>query len=207
MGWAILSQPELTDHALKVLLSMPALDESLQLRLRSSVVPARIVLRSAPQDDIVFICGHDSVEVSRCQPTHAAADVELEPAQRLLVLWCRREPRSPIDIHAEGGRILVRLLLLGDPTNLTLGSSASPCRLPWLALSDKPAASCEPEFRIGRPPMAWTSPRDTVVMSVKAKTRSEERMVAVNCLSEEPMKGNCLREEPGDGGGRDRLHI
>ena len=110
IGWAILSQSELTDHAVRVLTSMTIPNEALEDRL-GTLDAERVVLRSAPHEDVVLIRGAESMELVRQSVTSATPDVEMEPAQRLLMLWGRREPSSPIDAHTMAGRQLVQSLL------------------------------------------------------------------------------------------------
>lgn len=104
IGWVMLAQPELTKHALSVLSSMSALPEAPVNRLakfagRSAV---RAILRSAPADDVV-VTFTDGVLSLALEPVgDTAPDVELEPAARLLLLWGRREPSAPVDLHASG---------------------------------------------------------------------------------------------------------
>ena len=52
----LLSQPDLTRHAVNVLNAMPVLDES--ARIRQSPAPRRIVLTSSGQPDVVIETGH-----------------------------------------------------------------------------------------------------------------------------------------------------
>ena len=112
IGWSILSQPELTDHAVRVLTTMTISNEALGPRLGTVHQDAkRVVLRGAPHADIVFVCGTRSIDVVRQSITPATPDIEVEPAQRLLMLWGRREPSSPIDAHTTAGHRLVRSLL------------------------------------------------------------------------------------------------
>jgi len=117
IGWAILSQPELTDHALRVLSTMTISNEALGGRLGTLPTDQpRVVLRSSPHPDIVFVCGAGSIDVVREPVSPSTPDVEVEPAQRLLLLWGRREPSSPIDAHTTAGRRLIRSLLAEGET-------------------------------------------------------------------------------------------
>lgn len=71
VGWAMLAQPDLTGHAVKILTEMPVLAETPQNRLTASGTTKpdfEIVLRSEPHDDL-FVAragGHLSL---RLQPT------------------------------------------------------------------------------------------------------------------------------------------
>ena len=113
VGWAMLGQPALTRHALTVLTSMSTLPETPANRIarQPARADARVVIRSAPHADLIVTLSAGAVSLAQ-QPIDATPpDVELEPAARLLLLWGRREPSAPIDVHAgDGGRVLEMLL-------------------------------------------------------------------------------------------------
>jgi hypothetical protein len=103
VGWAMPSQPELGRHAVTVLSSMNSLRESLVNRLDASALSAaRLVIRSAPADELIVEIRDGSLTATWAAPGTQPADVECDPAQRLLLLWGRYEPSSPIRIHATG---------------------------------------------------------------------------------------------------------
>jgi hypothetical protein len=104
IGWRMLAQPSLTNHALTVLTSMSTLPEAPANRIPAGAqTPAtRLVLRSEPHDDVIVTLEAGSVSME-CVPLDASKpDVELDPSARLLLLWGRREPTAPIDLHATG---------------------------------------------------------------------------------------------------------
>jgi hypothetical protein len=115
-GWAMLGQPALTEHAFTVLTSMSTLPETPANRIarQRARADARLVLRSAPHDDVVVTLSAGVVSLAR-QPIDATQpDVELEPAARLLLLWGRREPSARINVHArDAGRRVLEMLLAG----------------------------------------------------------------------------------------------
>lgn len=114
VGWAMLAQPELTRHAVATLTSMPTLQEAPANRLANiaGFEGIRIVLRSEPDDDIVISMLNGSYNVALAPAADDVADLELDAAQRLLVMWGRRDPSSPIQLHAVGtARRLVEALL------------------------------------------------------------------------------------------------
>lgn len=105
IGWAMLAQPCLTEHALGVLTSMSTLPEAPANRLgkyRNQGHELRLVIRSAPDDDIVLTVADDAVAICLRPIDDSVADVELDAAARLLGLWGRREPSASIHLHAEG---------------------------------------------------------------------------------------------------------
>ena len=104
VGWAMLAQPELTAHAIAVLTSMSTLPEAPANRMPASADGSefRAVLRSAPHDDVVVTVTDGVLTMSMRPVSAAAADVELDAAARLLLLWGRREPSAPIDVYATG---------------------------------------------------------------------------------------------------------
>jgi Mycothiol maleylpyruvate isomerase N-terminal domain len=104
IGWKMLGQAALTKHALSVLTSMSTLPETPANRLadRSEQSPARLVLRSEPHDDVVVSIAGGALSMTLEPIGETRADVELDPAARLLLLWGRREPSAPIDVHVQG---------------------------------------------------------------------------------------------------------
>ena len=104
VGWAMLSQPSLATHALGVLSSMSALPETPanRLKVRASGPEVQVIIRSAPHDDIVVSTTGAVTTLAAQAIGDAAPDVELDPAARLLLLWGRREPSAPMDVHATG---------------------------------------------------------------------------------------------------------
>ncbi len=115
IGWTMLARPALTAHALTVLTSMSTLPEAPVNRLGAHPEHAttRLVLRSDPQEDVVVTVTGGSVSMTMEPPSANAPDVELEPAARLLLLWGRREPSAPIDLHAAGERRMLLNSLFG----------------------------------------------------------------------------------------------
>jgi uncharacterized protein (TIGR03083 family) len=115
IGWRMLAQPELTKHALTVLMSMSTLPEAPPNRIASARLfpPTRLVLRSEPQDDVVITVSGGAVSMVLESPRAHLPDVELDPAARLLVLWGRREPSAPVTLHASGDERTLANLLLG----------------------------------------------------------------------------------------------
>jgi hypothetical protein len=112
IGWEMLSQPSITKHALGVLSSMSTLPETPANRLKAyaSGPEVRLIIRSAPGDDIVVsTAGGPTLALQPIGDT--APDVELDAAARLLLVWGRREPSAPVDVHAGGlaGEVLATL--------------------------------------------------------------------------------------------------
>ena len=105
IGWAMLGQAALTEHALVVLTSMSTLPEAPANRLGAACAwpEMRAVIRSAPHDDVVVTVTGGTLAMSMQPIDETEADVELDAAARLLLLWGRREPSAPIDMHASGG--------------------------------------------------------------------------------------------------------
>jgi uncharacterized protein (TIGR03083 family) len=104
IGWRMLAQPSLTKHALTVLTSMSTLAEAPANRVPAGAETpvTRLVLRSEPHDDVIVALEAGVVSME-CAPIDASKpDVELGPSARLLLLWGRREPSAPIDVHATG---------------------------------------------------------------------------------------------------------
>ena len=103
VGWAMLAQPALTKHSLGVLSAMATLPEAPANRLGPvDGEPVRIVLRSAPHDDVVVTLSGGVVALALVPIGDTAPTAELDPAARLLALWGRREPSAPIDVNATG---------------------------------------------------------------------------------------------------------
>jgi hypothetical protein len=104
IGWRMLAQPSMTTHALAVLTSMSTLAESPANRL-ARYAPrddVRVLLRSSPHDDLVATVTGSTLTLTLQPIDDTAADVELDPAARLLALWGRREPTAHVDVHADG---------------------------------------------------------------------------------------------------------
>lgn len=121
---ALLAQPDLTAHAVKVLNRMPTLNESaraLGSRAASAVgEPIRIVFRSPDQADVVFVESNAGGQFELTEPAgDDAVIVTTSAANRLLVLWGRRSSNHPITTA-------------GDPTILgALPQVAWPNAQPW----------------------------------------------------------------------------
>lgn len=115
IGWTMLARPELTAHALTVLTSMSTLQEAPVNRIGAHPEhpTTRLILRSDPQDDVVVTVAGGSVSMTLEPPSASAADVELEPAARLLLLWGRREPSAPINLNPSGERRMLLNSLFG----------------------------------------------------------------------------------------------
>jgi hypothetical protein len=92
----LLSQPKLTAHALTVLTSMAVLPEAPANRLgaASAAPDTSVVLRSA-DDDLVVTLDADAVSLAIVARGPVPASVELEAADRLLLLWGRRPSVPP----------------------------------------------------------------------------------------------------------------
>jgi uncharacterized protein (TIGR03083 family) len=102
----LLSQPELTRHAVNVLNAMPGLDES--ARIRQSPVPRRVVLTSPGQPDVLiepYTAGarFELVEdENRDEPANGDILLATDAANRLLVLWGRRSSQRQLTIETDG---------------------------------------------------------------------------------------------------------
>jgi hypothetical protein len=102
----LLSQPELTDHAVGVLNAMPILNESSQRRARhSDGIPLSIVLRAEGRPDVVLSGERDGARWELAGEGSGLGDavVHTDPAHRLLVLWGRRPIKRPLTIEADDG--------------------------------------------------------------------------------------------------------
>ncbi len=99
----LLSEPELTAHAVKILNRMSVLNESAQAlgrRVPDTIdEPIRIVFRSPDQPDVVLHTsdGSGHLEIVDRTDDHDAI-VTTDAAHRLLVLWGRRSTHRPIEI-------------------------------------------------------------------------------------------------------------
>jgi hypothetical protein len=104
VGWRMLAQPCLTTHALEVLTSMPNFGEAATDRLvrHSAERHVRVTIRSAPHDDVVATVTDSALTLALKPIDDSAADVELDAAARLLMLWGRREPSASVDVHGAG---------------------------------------------------------------------------------------------------------
>jgi uncharacterized protein (TIGR03083 family) len=120
IGWRMLARPELTKHAITVLTSMSTLPEAPVNRVRTASTPplpsrsaTRLVLRSEPHDDVVITVAAGSVSMTLEPISATAPDIALDAATRLLLLWGRREPSAPVDVHATGDRCALANSLFG----------------------------------------------------------------------------------------------
>jgi hypothetical protein len=116
IGWTMLAQPDLASHALAVFANMRNLSETPSNRLATlpNSEPVEMILRSHGLDDLIIrVDDQSAVTIELRVPDARQADVELEPAQRLLALWRRREPSSPIEIHTDGPRRRLLTTLFG----------------------------------------------------------------------------------------------
>jgi len=103
---ALLSQPELTAHALKVLNVMPILNESARAlgeRALGSRPGTRVVLRSAGHFDVVFVADSTGSRFEIVEEGAAEGDARVtsDPAQRLLTLWGRRSVERPLETDGD----------------------------------------------------------------------------------------------------------
>jgi uncharacterized protein (TIGR03083 family) len=95
----LLAQPELTDHAVRVLKGMPSLAES--ARFRRPVSVGRILLRSTGYPDVVVVTGDPPrFELVDSGHTDGSAIVTTDAANRLLIIWGRRSSNKPVSIDA-----------------------------------------------------------------------------------------------------------
>jgi hypothetical protein len=115
IGWAMLAQPELTTHALGVLTAMSSLPEAPANRVAHALATSdqRVVLRSAPFDDVILTISDGVVALAEAPIDDAPPTVELDAAARLLLLWGRREPSAPVDLRAESAERRIVTALLG----------------------------------------------------------------------------------------------
>jgi uncharacterized protein (TIGR03083 family) len=115
IGWAMLSQPELTTHALSVLTAMSTLPETPANRVvrELGIRDVRAVIRSAPHDDVVLTISDGVFALESLPIDNGAPSLDLDPAARLLLLWGRREPGARVDVLAEGDERAAIAALLG----------------------------------------------------------------------------------------------
>jgi hypothetical protein len=113
IGWAMLGQPELTTHALRVLTAMSSLPETPARRVAPFATSNhRAMIRSAPFDDVILTISNGVVALAQAPIDDSPPSVELGAAARLLLLWGRREPSAPVDVCPESAeRPLVTALL------------------------------------------------------------------------------------------------
>jgi uncharacterized protein (TIGR03083 family) len=99
---ALLGDPELTVHAIKVLNRMPTLNESsTAMATRVGTQTLRIVLRSPAQPDVVLTAAHGRAHLELAEAgTHDAITVTTDQANRLLLLWGRTSSERTINVHA-----------------------------------------------------------------------------------------------------------
>jgi len=101
IGWAMLAQPELTLHALKVLTEMPVLAETFVNRLHAANYHSgdfTVLLRSEPDNDVTISLEDGVLCVGTQLLTDRPVDALLARAARLLALWGRREPSAAIQL-------------------------------------------------------------------------------------------------------------
>jgi uncharacterized protein (TIGR03083 family) len=112
VGRVMLAQPELTRHSLTVLGSMTTLPEAPGRRLTPLLeTGARLVFRSLDADDVVCERSDAGCSMTLEPVDHSvAADVELDAAARLLLLWGRREPSAAVDVRDDLARRVVAAL-------------------------------------------------------------------------------------------------
>jgi hypothetical protein len=113
VGWKMLSQPELTLHALKILTEMPILTETLSNRLRAANYRASdftVVLRSESQDDVTITLKDGGMSVRSESPVDREVDAQLDASARLLALWGRREPSAPTELGTTANQDVLRCL-------------------------------------------------------------------------------------------------
>jgi Mycothiol maleylpyruvate isomerase N-terminal domain len=89
IGWAMLSQPELTAHAITVLAGMSSLPEAPANRLvrERGRRNLRAVVRSAPHDDVVLTLSDGVLTLEQTPIDNTPPSVELDAAARLPLLW------------------------------------------------------------------------------------------------------------------------
>ena len=104
IGWTMLARPALTRHALTVLTSMSTLPEVPVNRISpgSGSPVTRLVLRSAPHDDVIVKLEAGVVSMTMASIDDSEPDIELDAPARLLLLWGRREPSAPVDVNISG---------------------------------------------------------------------------------------------------------
>lgn len=114
----LLSQPELTAHAISVMTSMPgAALESIGRRARAAGIgPGRSTFGSPGQPDVVLVCDAAGARLELAEPS-ATPTATADPATRLLALWGRRSGRGSVRWNDDGpaARRLDRLLWATRP--------------------------------------------------------------------------------------------
>jgi uncharacterized protein (TIGR03083 family) len=114
----LLSQPELTAHAVTVLNAMPVLLESSCERMKhAGRYPLSIVLRSPDQADVILAADPDGNARFELADEFADGDavVELDAAARLLTIWGRHSTSRPERIIAdEASQRVIGTLLWPD---------------------------------------------------------------------------------------------
>jgi uncharacterized protein (TIGR03083 family) len=105
MSKELLAAPELTEHAVEILNTLPILCEAPYSRARvAQVEELRIVLRSPAQPDVVMDINHDRAHFELAeidQPADGDAIVETDAAHRLLSIWGRCAPHHPVTLTAD----------------------------------------------------------------------------------------------------------
>jgi hypothetical protein len=107
VGWAMLGQPELTLHSIKILTEMPVLPEALANRLVAAAYRSgdfSVVLRSEPHSDVTVSLSDGVLTVRSVPVSDRPVDAHLEAAARLLALWGRREPSAAIELTKGANR-------------------------------------------------------------------------------------------------------
>lgn len=119
---SLLSQPELTAHAITVLNGMPVLLESSGKRMEQARRhPLSIVLRSPNQPDVILVSDEDGnarFELVE-RPADGDAVIEVDAAARLLTIWGRRSSSRPERVIAD------------DATQRVIETVLWPDAVPW----------------------------------------------------------------------------
>jgi hypothetical protein len=99
----LLSQPELTTHAISVMSTMPgAALESVSRRAQAvGITEGRSTFASPGQPDVVLLCDAAGARLELAEPS-ARPTATADPATRLLALWGRRSGRGTIRWNDDG---------------------------------------------------------------------------------------------------------
>jgi Mycothiol maleylpyruvate isomerase N-terminal domain len=103
----LLAQYELTVHAVKVLDAMPVLNESARAlgerATRTGARSLRVVFRSLPQPDVVFVVSAGEGRFQLADNANSAGDaiLTMDPVQRLLALWGRRSANREVTTEGD----------------------------------------------------------------------------------------------------------
>jgi uncharacterized protein (TIGR03083 family) len=115
---SLLSQPELTAHAVTVLNAMPVLLESSRERMKhAGRYPLSIVLRSPDRPDVILVADSDGNAGFELAERSADGDavIEVDAAARLLTIWGRRSSiRSERVIADEATQHVIETVLWPD---------------------------------------------------------------------------------------------